>query len=73
MSGDTVFILLEDGTVEYIPIVHMFNNVQGAVSSYVKINGVSDVVKFTLASTSDGDVTTLAIKKMELFMIYGIV
>lgn len=63
MSGDTVFILLEDGTVEYIPIVHMFNNVQGAVSSYGKINGVSDVVKFTLASTSDGDVTTLAIKK----------
>lgn len=63
MAGDTVFILLEDGTVEYIPIVHMFNNVQGAVSSYGKINGVSDVVKFTLASTSDGDVTTLAIKK----------
>ena len=60
-SGDTVFILLEDGTVEYIPIVHMFNHVQGAPVSYGKINGVSDVAKFTLSSTSGG-VTTLAIK-----------
>ena len=60
-SGDTLFILLEDGTVEYIPIVHMFNNVQAEVVSYGKINGVSDINKFTLSSTSDG-VTTLAIK-----------
>lgn len=60
-SGDTVFILLEDGTVEYIPIVHMFNHVQGAPVSYGKINGVSDVTKFVLSSTSGG-VTTLAIK-----------
>lgn len=60
-SGDTLFILLEDGTVEYIPIVHMFNHVQGAPVSYGKINGVSDVTKFTLSSTSGG-VTTLAIK-----------
>lgn len=60
-SGDTLFILLEDGTVEYIPIAHMFNNVQAEVVSYGKINGVSDINKFTLSSTSDG-VTTLAIK-----------
>lgn len=60
-SGDTLFILLEDGTVEYIPIVHMFNHVQAEVVSYGKINGVSDVTKFTLSSTSSG-VTTLAIK-----------
>lgn len=60
-SGDTVFILLEDGTVEYILIVHMFNHVQGASVSYGKINGVTDVTKFTLASTSSG-VTTLAIR-----------
>lgn len=60
-SGDTLFILLEDGTVEYIPIVHMFNHVQGAPVSYGKINGVSGVTKFTLSSTSGG-VTTLAIK-----------
>lgn len=60
-SGDTVFILLEDGTVEYIPIVHMFNHVQGAPVSYGKINGVTDVTKFTLASNSSG-VTTLALR-----------
>lgn len=60
-SGDTLFILLEDGTVEYIPIVHMFNHVQAEVVSYGKINGVSDVAKFTLSSTSGG-VTTLAIR-----------
>ena len=63
VSGDTVFVLLEDGTVEYIPIVHMFNHVQGDVVSYGKINGVNDVIKFALASSSDGSVTTLAIKR----------
>ena len=60
-SGDTLFILFEDGTVEYIPIVHMFNHAQAAPISYGKINGVSDVIKFTLSSTSGG-VTTLAIR-----------
>lgn len=60
-SGDTLFILLEDKTLEYIPIVHMLNNVQGAPVSYGKINGVSDVTKLTLASIN-GEVTTLAIK-----------
>ena len=60
-SGDTVFILLEDGTVEYIPIVHMFNHVQAEVVSYGKISNISDVRKFTLSNTSNG-VTTLAIK-----------
>ncbi len=60
-SGDTLFILLEDGTVEYIPIVHMFNHVQAEVVSYGKINGISDVAKFVLSNTPSG-VTTLAIK-----------
>lgn len=60
-SGDTLFILLEDGTVEYIPIVHMFNNSQAAPISYGKINGVTGVTKFVLSSTS-GSVTTLAVK-----------
>lgn len=61
-TGDTLFILLEDGTVEYIPIVHMFNHVQAKVVSYGKIKGVSDVAKFTLSNTSSGSITTLAIK-----------
>lgn len=60
-SGDTLFILLEDGTVEYIPIVHMFNHAQDTPISYGKINGVADVTKFVLSSTANG-VTTLAIK-----------
>lgn len=60
-SGDTLFILLEDGTIEYIPIVHIFNHAQAEVVSYGKINGVNDVTKFTLSSTAYG-VTTLAIK-----------
>ncbi len=60
-TGDTLFILLEDGTVEYIPIVHMFNHVQGAVVSYGQLAGITDVTKFVTASTTGG-VTTLAIK-----------
>lgn len=61
VTHDTLFILLEDGTVEYIPIVHMFNHIQAEVVSYGKIKGVEDVVKFSLANTT-GAVTTLAIK-----------
>lgn len=60
-SHDTLFILLEDGTVEYIPIVKMFNTAQGAAISYGKIDGVSNVTKFVLSSTTGG-VTTLALK-----------
>lgn len=60
-SGDTLFILLEDGTVEYIPIVHMFNHTQAEVTSYGRIDGINDVAKFILSSTSGG-VTTLAVK-----------
>ena len=56
-----LYILLEDGTGEYIPIVHMFNNSQAVPISYGKINGVTGVIKFVLSSTS-GSVTTLAVK-----------
>ena len=59
--GDTLFILLEDGTVEYIPIVKMFSNFDMKVSSYGQISNVANVVKFVTASASSG-VTTLAIK-----------
>lgn len=60
-KGDTLFILLEDGTVEYIPIVHMFNHAQEKAISYGKINGVSDVVKIVSANMPGG-ITTLAIR-----------
>lgn len=64
-SGDTLFILLEDGTVEFIPIVHMFNNVQAEVVSYGKIKDVSDVVGFVSADVSyqiGGNITVLAVR-----------
>lgn len=60
-TADILFILLEDGTIEYIPIVHMLNNVQGAAVSYGKVNGVENVTKLALVSHDSG-VTTLAIK-----------
>ena len=60
-QGDTLFILLEDGTVEYIPIVHMFNHAQGAPVSYGKLEGVTGVVKFASANVPDA-FTTIAIK-----------
>lgn len=61
MSGDTLFILLEDGTLEYIPLVHALNNTQAELVSYGEIKGVNGVVKLSLANTSGG-VTTLAMK-----------
>lgn len=65
-DGDTLFILLDDGTVEYIPLVHMFNNVQEHAVSYGKVPGATDVVKFVTAQVSaekaSGYVTTLAIR-----------
>lgn len=65
-DGDTLFILLDDGTVEYIPLVHMFNNAQEHAVSYGKVPGATDVVKFVSAQVSgekaSGYVTTLAIR-----------
>ena len=58
--------LLDDGTVEYIPLVHMFNNAQEHAVSYGKVPGATDVVKFVSAQVSgekaSGYVTTLAIR-----------
>ncbi len=63
MSGDTLFILLEDGTVEYIPLVHVFNSEHETMSSFGTITGVTDVTKFVMAENNGGtSVTTLAIK-----------
>ena len=65
-DDDTLFILLDDGTVEYIPLVHMFNNAQEHAVSYGKVPGATDVVKFVSAQVSgekaSGYVTTLAIR-----------
>ena len=63
--GDTIFILLEDGSVEYIPLVHAFKESVATIKSYGKLDGVSDVVKFSMAAVEDGFSgygTTIAIK-----------
>lgn len=73
--NDTIFILLEDGTVEYMPLIHMFNapattekafgEAARTIKSYGKLDGVSDVVKFSMAEVDDGFSgygTTIAIK-----------
>ncbi len=68
---DTIFILLKDGTVEYIPLVLAAKTSTGDPEhpydfrSYGKLEGVSDVVKFSMATVDDGFSgygTTLAIK-----------
>lgn len=69
-SGDTLFILLEDGTIEYIPIVHMFNHIQASAVSYGTIKDVNGVVKFAIADEGDG-VTTLGIKNDGSFYDLG--
>lgn len=64
-TSDTLFILLEDGTVEYIPLVHMFQHAQDAPVSYGKVPGVSGVTKFIMSNVTSGYtgwVTTLAIR-----------
>ncbi len=54
-SSDTIFILLEDGTVEYIPIIYAFSRIdEGGLKSYGKLVGVSGVVKFMPAGTWGG-------------------
>lgn len=65
VTSDTLFILLEDGTVEYIPLVHMFQHAQDAPLSYGKVPGVSGVTKFIMSNVTSGYtgwVTTLAIR-----------
>ena len=61
VMGDTLFILMEDGTVEYIPLVHMFNHAQDGPISYGKIAGVSNVNHFASADMGYG-LTTLAVR-----------
>ena len=45
-QGDVVLFLMEDGTVEYIPVVDSFKNHRDNPVSYGKIENVKDVVRF---------------------------
>ena len=65
LGDDVLFFLLEDGTVEYMPIAHALQN--DTIKSYGKLNGVSDVVEFVTDGArlkeGSGWVTTYAIRK----------
>ena len=62
-GGETLFFLMEDGTVEYIPVIKAIQ--EGKFQSFGKIPGVESVVKFytahnyggltPLAQRADGD------------------
>lgn len=73
--GDTLFILLEDGTIEYIPLVHAIMHKQSLATSYGKVNGIKDVVRL-----SQGEIgyqyssnTVLAVKNDGSFYDLGVV
>ena len=65
LGSDVLFFLLEDGTVEYMPIAHALQN--NTIKSYGKLNGVSDVVEFITGGTNlkegSGWMTIYAIRK----------
>ena len=48
--GTVVFFLMEDGTVEYLPVAYALKN--NNIKSYGKINGLNDIVKFYSVGTS---------------------
>ncbi len=66
VGGDVLLFLMQDGTVEYMPIVKALT--ENRLESYGKMGGLTDIVKFyrTDAIDSNGDfsgyITTLAQK-----------
>lgn len=54
LGGETLFFLMEDGTVEYIPIIKAVQ--EGKFQSFGKIPGVESVVKFYTAHNYGGSV-----------------
>lgn len=66
VGGDVLLFLLQDGTVEYMPIVKALKN--GQFESYGKMGGLTDIVKFYRTDAIDGNgdfsgyITTLAQK-----------
>ncbi len=71
-SGDTMLFLMEDGSVEYIPIVNVFKTNAKSPKSYGKLPDVLNVVKFYTANTNGG-VTILAQKADGTFYDLGII
>ena len=59
-SNDTLLFLMNDGTVEYVPIRLALSTNNQAISSYGSLPSVSNVVKFYTAQVSSGYATVLA-------------
>lgn len=65
-SGNTILFLMEDGTVQYIPLKKAFLTDHDHLKSYGTIEGVANIIKFYNVSASfgqTGGVTILAQKK----------
>lgn len=65
VGGEVVFFLLEDGTVEFMPLHDALYN--DRYESYGKVEGVENVVRFTTVGVNyqdyiGGHVTTIAIR-----------
>lgn len=65
VGNEVLFFLLEDGTVEFMPIAHALQN--NTIKSYGKLDGVSDVIEFITGNANivngSGWATTYAVRK----------
>lgn len=62
-SGDTILFLMEDGTVQYLPLKKAYSTDHENLKSYGTLSGISNIVKFYSADAlaqMGGGVTILA-------------
>ena len=51
-SGDTILFLMEDGTVEYLPLKKAYATNNKSLNSYGSLPGISNIVKFYSANAN---------------------
>lgn len=51
-SGDTILFLMEDGTVEYLPLKKAYATNNESLNSYGSLPGISNIVKFYSANAN---------------------
>lgn len=74
ISGTTILYLMNDGTVEYTPLLDAITSNRNAIKSYGKIPNVSGVIKFYTADAMQfGGVTILAQKADGTFYDLGLI
>lgn len=77
MSENAILLLMEDGTVEYIPIIKAIHN--NDIRVYGSLEGIENIVKFVsvysgkTGNTPGGDLTVLAQKADGTFYDLGVV